>query len=160
MKIAMRRNILFILIAAAGLLTSCTTMRQSSATSMTVESGIYQYPTVADLEVKAKVEKQVQWNYVPFNWGEIPLQQRQANLIADIVKENNADILLEPQVTYVKHPFSWRTLTITGYPAVFKNFRKATEQDLRALEVVVPAPEMKVYNLSQPWYKRLFRRNK
>ena len=158
MKTDMKKQILFLLACMALFLTSCSTMRKSTASSMMVESGIYQYPTVADLNVKEKVERQVTWPYRFFKFNEPSLATRKANLMADILKENNADILLEPQVTFIKRPFGARKLTITGYPAVFKNFRKATEQDLKALQVVIPAPEMKVYQVSEPWYKRIFKK--
>lgn len=154
----MKKQTLFLLACIALMLTSCSTMRKSTASSTTVQSQIYQYPTVADLDVKEKVEKQVSWPYKFIKWGEPSLEVRQANLMADILKENNADVLLEPQVTFMKRPFGKRWLTITGYPAVFKDFRKATEQDLKALQIIIPAPDMKVYQVSKPWYKRIFRK--
>lgn len=154
----MKRNFILLLAGMALLATSCSTVRKSTSTSMAVESGVYQYPTVADLDVKPKVEKQIVWNFVPFNLGQPSLENRKQNLKADIIKENGADVLLEPQIVYTKKPYGERTLTITGYPATFKDFRKATEADLKALEVVIPAPQMKVYNVSQPWYKRWFKK--
>ncbi len=154
----MKRQIILMLACMGLIATSCSTVKQSTSTSMAVESGVYQYPTVADLDVKAKVEKTVVWNFKPFNLGEPTLENRKQNLKADIIKENGADVLLEPQMVYTKKPFGERTLTISGYPATFKNFRKADDNDLKALEVVIPAPEMKVYNVSQPWYKRWFKK--
>lgn len=154
----MKRNFILLLAGMALLATSCSTVRKSTSTSMAVESGVYQYPTVADLDVKPKVEKQIVWNFVPFNLGQPSLENRKQNLKADIIKENGADVLLEPQIVYTKKPYGERTLTITGYPATFKDFRKATEADLKALEIVIPAPQMKVYNVSQPWYKRWFKK--
>lgn len=158
----MKRNIILLLTSVAIVLTSCSTMKKSTSTTLNVESGIYQYPTVADLEVKEKVETKITWNYVPFNIGQPPLDLRKNNLIADIIKENNADVLLEPQITFTKRPFSRRSLTITGFPATFKNFRKADKEDLKALEVVIPAHKAKVYNVAQPLHKKIFhfRKNK
>ncbi|MDO4164426.1 MAG: hypothetical protein Q4D56_08575 [Bacteroides sp.] len=156
----MKYNTLLLFVLAIALLTSCSTMRKSTSTTLEVSSGIYQYPTVADLQVLPKVEKEVTWNFVPFNWGQPSLDLRKQNMIADIVKENQADVFLEPQISYTKRPFGERTLVITGYPAKFKNFRKANGDDLRALEVIVPAPKMKVYNVSRPWYKKIFPKKK
>lgn len=152
----MKQYTLILLAITAILLTSCSTMRKSTSTSLDVSSGVYQYPTVADLKVLPKVEKQITWNFVPFNWGQPALSLRKTNLIADIVKENQADVFLEPQITYTKKPYGERTLTITGYPAIFKDFRKANSEDLRALEVVLPAPKTKIHNVSEAWYKRPF----
>lgn len=156
----MKQNIILLFTFVTVLFSSCSTMKKSTSTTMNVESGVYQYPTVADLDVKQKIEKQIEWSFVPFNWGQPPLQLRKNNLIADIVKENNADVLLEPQITFIKQPFGKRTLIITGFPASFKNFRKANKEDLKALEIVVPAPKMEVYNVAQPWYKRFFSKKK
>lgn len=152
----MKRNLILSLACMALIATSCSTVKKSTSTSMDVKSGVYQYPTVADLDVKPKVEKQIVWDFIPFNIGQPTLENRKQNLKAEIIKENNADVLLEPQMVYTKKPYGQRTLTITGYPASFKDFRKATDQDLKALEAIVPAPKMKVYNVAQPWYKRWF----
>lgn len=154
----MKHNIILLTACMALMATSCSTIKESTSTSMVVESGVYQYPTVADLDVKEKVEKQIVWDFIPFNIGQPSLENRKQNLQAEIIKENNADVLLEPQVVYTKKPYGQRTLTITGYPASFKDFRKASDKDLEALKVVVPAPQMKVYNVAQPWYKRWFKK--
>ena len=75
---------------------------------------------------------------------QISVKQRKDNLKADIVKEANADVLLEPQVTYTKTPFGKREIEITGYPATFKNFRKATSEDLEALKAVSDSQEKQI----------------
>ena len=135
----MKLNIILLFTCVTILFTSCSTMKKSTSTTMTVESGIYQYPTVADLDVKQKVEKQITWNFVPFNFGQPPLELRKSNLVADIIKENKADVLLEPQVTFTK---------------------KANQEDLKALEIIIPAPKMEVYNVTQPWHKKFFSKKK
>lgn len=48
----MKLNIILLFTCVTILFTSCSTMKKSISTTMTVESGIYQYPTVADLDVK------------------------------------------------------------------------------------------------------------
>ena len=50
----MKLNIILLFTCVTILFTSCSTMKKSTSTTMTVESGIYQYPTVADLDVKQK----------------------------------------------------------------------------------------------------------
>lgn len=153
----MKRNIFLSLLTLAILsFTSCSTMKESTSTTLDVASGVFQYPTVADLKVMPKIEKQITWNFIPFDWGQPPLSLRRSNLIAEIIKENQADVFLEPQMIYTKRSYGERTLTITGYPATFKDFRKASSEDLKALEVVGSAPKMKIYNVSKPWYKRIF----
>ena len=153
-------NTLLAGIACIVLLASCSTLKKSTSTSLNVASGVQQYPTVVDLKVNNKIEKQLAWGFVPFNIGQPTLDNRKENLVADAVKENNADILLEPQMTYTKKSFGQRTLTLTGYPATFKDFRKATKEDLEALRSVAPfSSETKIYQVSKiPWYKRIFRK--
>lgn len=141
----MKYNIIMILACSFLAFSSCTTIKKT-ATSVDVQTGIYQYPTVADLEIHPKVEVSKTWNFIPFHWGEPSVSLAQGNLIAEIVKENNADILLEPQVIFTKTSFGERKLIITGYPASFKNFRKATESDLDALKACPPENKRTVYN--------------
>ncbi|MBO5466068.1 MAG: hypothetical protein IKB96_07810 [Prevotella sp.] len=152
----MKMKFMFVGLCSIALLSACTTMRESTSTVLAVDSSVKQYPTVADLDVHEKVETTITWSFVPFNWGQPPLHQRQKNLTADIIKSRGADVLLEPQIVYTKQSYGMRTLTITGYPATFKNFRKATKDDLEALKVVAPPNEKKIYNVSQPWYKKIF----
>lgn len=131
------RNILLILVACLAF-SSCSTLRRSTASSSNVNTCIEQYPTVADLTVQSKVKQTVTWNFMIFNFGQPDLETRKSNLIAKIVEENSADLLLEPQYVYTKVPFGKRTLTVIGYPASFKDFRKATDADLKALNAVAP----------------------
>lgn len=151
----MKTKYLFIGACAIVMFSACTTTRRSTSTILAIDSSVKQYPTVADLDVHEKVETTISWGFVPFNWGQPPLQQRKENLTADIIKSKGADVLLEPQIIYTKQPYGLRTLTITGYPASFKNFRKATSEDLEALKVVTPPHEKNVYRVSQPWYKKI-----
>lgn len=152
----MKQKVVFLFVCIMILFSSCSVMKKSTSTSINVNSGVYQYPTVADLNVKQKIEKVVTWNFVLFNWGQPSLELRKSNMIADIIKENDADILLEPQMTFTKTPYGKRTLVITGFPASFKDFRKATVEDLKALEVTAPVSQKDIYNVAQPWYKKIF----
>ncbi len=141
----MKYNLLTMLACGILAASSCTTIKKS-ATTAEVQNGIYQYPTVADLDIHPKVEVSKSWNFIPFHWGEPSVSLAKGNLIAETVKENNADILLEPQVIFTKTSFGKRKLIITGYPASFKNFRKATEADLEALKSCPPRNERTEYN--------------
>lgn len=143
-----RFDIILIALIALGM-TSCRTIRVSTAETTEVQTNVIQYPTVTDLTVMKKVEKTITWNFNPFKHERLALQK--TNLMADLLKELDADILLEPQYTFKKVPFGERTLSITGYPAKFKDFRKATEEDLKALQVFFEKPhESTIYNIAQP----------
>ncbi len=146
------KRILYLSLALTALLfASCTTVRKTASTS-DIRTEVMQYPTVADLDVLPKVEQTITWNFVPFHWGQPSLDVRKTNLQAEVIKAAGADVLLESQFVFTKRSFGERTLTVTGYPAKFKNFRKATPEDLEALSKVIPAPQQKVYKVSRPWY--------
>lgn len=146
----MRKNLCLILICVM-VLSSCTITQNTSVTAPVTNLEVKQYPTVADLEVNPqKVSKTEEWDFVPFNIGQPSMKIRKNNMVADILKDNNADVLLEPQTVFVKQPFGKRTLTITGFSAKFSNFRKATDEDLKALEVVgTPSATNKIYNVNK-----------
>ena len=147
------KRILYLSLALTALLfASCTTVRKTASTS-DIRTEVMQYPTVADLDVLPKVEQTITWNFVPFHWGQPPLDVRKTNLQAEVIKAAGADVLLESQFVFTKRSFGERTLTVTGYPAKFKNFRKATPEDIEALSKVLPAQQQKVYKVSRPWYK-------
>lgn len=116
------------------LLASCTTLKKT-ATAADVANGIYQYPVVADMTVQEKIESSMQWSFRPFHLGEPKLEVAKGNLVADVLKQHNADVLLEPQFKFTKQPFGMRHLVVTGFPATYGEFRKATEADLEAIKV-------------------------
>lgn len=147
----MKRLSLLPLLVMTLLITSCTTLKKTAAT-VDVNASITQYPTLADLEIKGKVEKTVVWNWNPFR-RDITLNVRKGNLIAEILKEADADVLLEPQTIYTKQSFGERTLTVIGIPAKYKNFRKATEKDLKVLEAVSSFNEKTEYNSLKGLFK-------
>lgn len=127
--------------------TSCTTVRKSAVTA-DIDTSIKQFPTVADLKVKTeKVEKSYHWYWQLFKKDE-DLSALKGNLIAELLKEQNGDILLEPQFIFQKTSFGPRSLSVSGYVACYENFRKATDKDLEALAITnTAAPNEKtVYN--------------
>lgn len=113
--------------------TACTTVRKASSSTAAIDAKVIQYPAVADLQVKEKVEKTVTW---PFRFIEEPLSERKNNLVADILRSEGADVMFQMQSTYTKRPFGQRTLTVTGYPATFKDFRNATDEDIKAFDIL------------------------
>lgn len=154
----MNKNIILVLSVGLATLASCTTV-QKTASVAEMQTKVYQYPTVADLEVLPKAETTRTWYWRPINNPKRDIEQ--GNLIADMLKEKGADVLLEEQVVFKKTTLGVRELTVTGYPARLKNFRKATEQDLEALKVEKPASQRKVYNVSRNFFKKFkFRKRK
>jgi len=138
------KTILLIMVVAVLGLTSCSTVKKTSATAA-VETAVVQYPVVADLDIQPKITRTASWGFSL--WGGLSTKERIRNLIADMVEESNADILLEPQIktTRTFMNLGGGSVTITGYPASFKDFRKASEADLDALQKADP----RLYNLSK-----------
>ena len=141
---------LFLTIACglALMLASCSTMTKTAATA-NVKTGIYQYPTVADLDIKDKVEKEMTWSFRPFHLGEPKLSDAKGNLIAETLKECDADVMLEPQFISSRTSFGERRLTLTGFPAKFKNFRRATKEDIEALKANDTPNTRTLYNVTK-----------
>ena len=147
---------------------SCTTVRKSAETTA-IQANVQQYPTmadrilgmgdivslvekavVADLDVKAKVTASVTWRGRLIKKLEPKKDLMKGNLIAETLEKADADVLLEPQTIFSKTGYlGERKITITGFPAKYKNFRKATPADLEALKVNAPAAECTVHNVSQ-----------
>ncbi len=146
------KNSLYVLPAVLLLFSSCSMMKESTTTTLDIQSGVYQYPTVADMDVTAKAEKTVKWNFVPFQFKDPSLDKLALNTVAELLKEKDCDVLLEPQYIYTKVPYGERTLTILGFPAKYKNFRKATTEDIKAIQSVsnTDITKVKVVNVTPP----------
>lgn len=143
------RKSLLLLICVAATFSSCKLTQKMAVVAPVNDIGVHQYPTVADLDVKPqKVTKTEEWNFVPFNWGQPSLDIRKGNMIAEMVNENDGDVLLEPQTVYRKKIFGKRSLTISGFVASFDNFRKASDDDLKALELGYNTGKQRVYNVA------------
>lgn len=141
----MKSRILGIICGCILLLSSCTTIKKT-ATTVAVDGSITTYPEVADLDVQKKISSTTTWKFVPFHLGEPKLSTAKGNLVAEVLQKYNADILLEPQFVYSKSSCGERELTVTGYPATYKNFRKATDDDLKALKICIEKNHKVNYN--------------
>lgn len=134
---------LLAIILLVGSLYSCSSIQKTSTVAR-VETSVLQYPTVTDLTVSPeKVEKSETWE---FHWFEGQSDKvRKENLMADLLKETGADVLLEPNFKVEKHFLGPTKITVTGYPAKFKDFRKATPEDIQALRTAYPY----LYNVAE-----------
>ena len=151
----MNKSILLLICVA--LLSSCSVTQKMAISSPVEDVGVHQYPTVADLDIKPqKVTSTEEWNFVPFNWGQPTLEVRKGNMIAEMLETNGGDVLLEPHTVYTKRMFGKRSLKISGFVASFDNFRKASDEDLKALEIGYRKSERPVYNVSKkPMFPQL-----
>ncbi len=110
---------------------SCATTRTATSTAISVDTNVTQYPTIVDLEVSNdQISKEVRWTYFQFLFNKINIKKNHSTIVYDMLKENNADILLEQRVQTTSVPFGARTVEISGYPAKFKDFRKPTQEEI------------------------------
>lgn len=88
--------------------------------------------TGADLDISPiKISKTVTWtlNFL----SPLSIDQRKINLINDLCKEAGADILIDAQFTYKKRILGGGKMTVTGYPAKYRNFRSLTQTEIDSL---------------------------
>lgn len=112
--------------ALAGLVCSCSTFRTSTATSMEVNTSLVSR-TVADLEVSPE---RITYVYIPKKADrKAGLKHIIENATAAALKSSGgADVLVERQYEVLTKR-RWlrrdkvRSVTITGYPGKYKNFR-------------------------------------
>jgi DNA/RNA endonuclease YhcR with UshA esterase domain len=117
-------------LALAGTLVSCATTKTGTAKTIDiVGSGVIHKPVIADLNIQQdKVSKTVTIS----NIESLEVAKNQA--IRELIKENNADLLVEP--TYESSTQNNKTeLTVYGWPANYKNFRQIEEKDIKFLEI-------------------------
>lgn len=102
----------------------------SQSNIVNVETTITAVST-ADLEIAdERACKSTTWtmNFLTGN----TLEQRKANLIIELCREVGADVLVDPQFTFTKRMFGGGKLTVSGYPAKYKNFRTMTDSEIDA----------------------------
>lgn len=116
----MKKLILTVMTAMSVLcVTSCTTVKKTATTqdvSTVVAAG-----SEADLEVS---QKKISFYYdVPRSVRRGGTNSVKATAVA-LKANGNADILVNPQFDMKIRRGSIREITVTGYPATYKNFRK------------------------------------
>jgi DNA/RNA endonuclease YhcR with UshA esterase domain len=110
-------------------LASCTT--QHSITTKTTDIygvGVIQKPVLADMEVKEeKTSATINARGKRIN------DDLKNKAVAEAVKKSNADVLVEPRF---ESTIKGRkiTLTVTGYPATYKNFHTIKQEEVELLK--------------------------
>lgn len=123
----MKKFLLLILIAVFA---SCSTTKSGTSKSLDIVGpGVIHKPVIADLDVKQqKVSSTATFSQVK------SMANVRNEVIRKALKENNADVLVEPSFESVTKNGKTE-LTVTGWPASYKNFRQIEEKDLKLLEV-------------------------
>ena len=84
--------------------------------------GVSYVPVIADLEIG---ETKINGSFR----GIGNIEELKASALSDALLKNRADVLIEPIYTFSDKRAGIRTISVTGFPGVYKNFRQATEQD-------------------------------
>lgn len=139
---------IIILIAVVVGITSCTTVRETASTSK-IKSNVVAGVS-ADLKV---VGEKITYTYKP-----TPAVRRggyqnciNAAVSGALIKHGNADVLVECQNAVVEKQSFWaalfglhsskvKSVTVTGYPAVYTNFRTMdVDNAIKAASIETPA---------------------
>ena len=112
------------------ILTSCSVTKSGTAKSMDIVGpGVIHKPVVVDLNVKQE-KSEVTTTFS----GIESLENAKNSVVRKLLKEQNADVLVEP--TFETVTKNGKTeLTVKGWPATYNNFRSIEEKDLKLLEV-------------------------
>lgn len=124
----------FFLIVPVFLLMSCAATKTKTSTSKTMDiygAGVIHKPVLVDLIVS---ETKVTGTSSLKEGASFESAKEEA--VADALKNSNSDVLVEP--VYVTETVGGSiAATVTGFPAVYKNFRQIKAEDLPLLETGV-----------------------
>lgn len=141
-------QIIVISVLATISMSSCSVFQKTATnrTARTIEiaTDIQQMPTVADLIVDTVlVREDTTWTNVTFK-NTMPKNEMRKVLLGEMLENTQADVIVQPRekvVTDLYHPFKQTyTMVVWGYPARYRNFRTATEEDIRILNGIDPQP--------------------
>ena len=108
-------------------LVSCSSMKSTTNTAISLSifgSGVIQKPVIVELDVKqARVTATVT--------GKLGsnIEVLKASAVSQAVKNAGADVLVEPTYNIVSQR-GVSTVTVTGFPATYKNFRDIKIEDV------------------------------
>lgn len=112
-------------------LSSCSTISHTAST-VGVDTKVFSL-TVADMNVaKEKVSATAEWSWNPLS--NVSLKEQKKSAEARLLKESGADVLVEPRYEVKRRGFMrGGSVTVSGYPATYANFRRMTESDAQTV---------------------------
>ena len=116
-----------LIVVLAITIASCSSMKSTTNTAKTLSiygSGVIQKPVIVELDVKqTKVTATVN--------GKLGsnIEALKGEAVSVAVKNAAADVLVEPTYTIVTNRGT-STVTVTGFPATYKNFRDIKIEDV------------------------------
>lgn len=115
----MKKYLLFI--AFGAMMASCSVQRTTTSKSVDVFSNLSSY-TLADLDIaQTKVSAEITRKK---ELKKLPLNILKEKVVAKALASINGDIMVEPRFEITMRKGKVRFISVTGYPATFKNFRK------------------------------------
>lgn len=120
----MRTIIAIIIIFSFG---SCNSLKSTTNTAKTLPiygAGVIQKPVIVDLDVKQTKTTATATGKLGSN-----LEVIKAEAVSRAIKAAGADVLVEPTYTIVTNRGN-STVTVSGFPATYKNFRDIKPEDV------------------------------
>jgi hypothetical protein len=137
----MKKIIIFSCLLAAVVLSSCSKKTYSYAEARTVEptQSVTVVPVVAELEVSAeRITYAERLSVKVKSLSKLELQalveKEKVQIISNAASAHDADLLVAPVVSVQTDVKSNLIISVTGYPAKYKNYRSATKEDKWFLE--------------------------
>jgi hypothetical protein len=126
----------FALVVASCSVTRQTKTQKSAKYLEVNQPGVYSVPLVADLKViEEKAAGKSSGRLTPGAPDNTPvIEGIKVQAVADALKKSKADVLVEPNFTVEVDGLDVN-VAVTGYPAVYKNFRNYTVADSMALKM-------------------------
>lgn len=118
-------------------ITSCSSMKSTTNTAKTLNiygSGVIQNPVIVDLDVKQTKVSAITTGKLGSN-----IEALKAEAVSIAVKNAAADVLVEPTYTIVSNRGTSR-VTVTGFPATYKNFRDIKLEDVPLIKAGILQP--------------------
>ena len=124
----MRPALVLSVIVSASVLASCSSLKTRTAHTKDIQGPVVHTPVLADLDVQ---ESKATATVSASAGNSIDATKNLA--IAEVLKATNADLLVEPTFD-VQKKNGKNIVTVTGFPAKYKNFRPARAEDIALMD--------------------------
>jgi len=129
----MENKLLFLAVVATTLFTSCSVSKTTTTKTMDIYgAGVIQNPVIVDLDVKEVKVVGVAKASSPTD----ALEDVKQDAIIDALKKADADVLVEPSFVTISYGGK-KEVTVTGFPAKYKNFRSLKVEDLQLIQLSI-----------------------
>lgn len=131
-------------------ITSCKSLKSTTNTAKTLNiygSGVIQKPVIVELDVK-----QTKVTATATAKMGSAIEALKAEAVSIAIKNAGADVLVEPSYTVVSNSRT-STVTVTGFPATYKNFRDIKLEDVPLIKAGI-LQTAKIAEPTTVWQKR------